>query len=98
MSAAKVRVKFHQCTRDAVTDRTGLSGRAAAVDIYQNVEFLGRFRQVERLTNDHLQSFVREVGVKLALVDLDLARARDEGKRVLSRSFCGLCRNTECLP
>ena len=43
----KVSVELHQGTRDAVADRTGLAGRAAAVDIYKNVEFLGRFRQAE---------------------------------------------------
>src|SRR5215218_11416506 len=36
---AKVSVEFHQGTRDAVTDRTSLSGLAAAVDVHENVEF-----------------------------------------------------------
>ena len=54
-----------------MANRTGLSGRAAALNVDENVKFLGRLRQTERLTNDHLQRLVREVRIKIAFVDDD---------------------------
>src|SRR3954467_11064167 len=50
----QIGVEFHQGTRNAVTDGTGLSGRPAAVHIHQDVEFAGRVRKPKRLANDHL--------------------------------------------
>src|SRR5438552_1884530 len=51
---AKIRIVFHQSTRDAVSNRPGLSGCAAAIDIDKNVKFIDCLRQAKRLTNDHL--------------------------------------------
>src|SRR5580765_1191053 len=86
----QVRIKFHQRTRDAVTDRTGLSGCAAAVDIDEKVKFLNSLRKAKRLTNDHLQRFVREVGVEITLVNRDLAAARAK-VNTCCRSFSAAC-------
>ena len=70
---SEVRVVLEQGTGNAVTNRSGLSGLSTAVHIYKNVEFTGRFREVERLTDDHLQRFVWKVAVEFASVDLDVA-------------------------
>jgi transketolase len=74
--AAEVRVIFHQCTGDPVANRTGLPGSAAAIDVDENVEFIDRLGQLERLTDDHLQSLVGEVGDKVSFINDDLAAAR----------------------
>src|SRR4030095_11380076 len=73
-SRAKVRVEFHQRTRDPVTNRTGLSCRSAAVDIHKDVELAGCIGQAKRLTDDHPQGFVRKVRIESAAIDRDLAR------------------------
>src|SRR5687768_7478459 len=75
-SRTQVRVIFHQRTRDAVTDRTSLTGGAAAVNVDENVELCCRIRKAKRLADDHLQCFVGEVGVELTLVHHDVARTR----------------------
>src|SRR5688572_30764448 len=46
-STAKVRVELHQGTGDTVSNRTGLSGRAAAEDVHENIELLTCFCQAK---------------------------------------------------
>lgn len=75
---AKIGVEFHQRPRDAMTNRTGLSSRSAAIDIYQNVELARGIGQAERLTNDHPQSFIRKIGIERTPVDRYLARTRTQ--------------------
>src|SRR5690606_36458594 len=86
----QVRVEFHQCTRDAVTNRSGLSGRTAARNVDENVEFRTGFRKAKRLTNDHLQSFVREIRREFTPVDGDAAAARTQV------NACGRCFSAAC--
>src|SRR5262249_16241920 len=70
---AKICVEFEQRTGNAVTNCSSLSRRSAAIDIHQNVEFTGRFRQFKWLKNDYLQRFIREVSVEFAVVHLNVA-------------------------
>src|SRR4028119_1924031 len=60
---------------DAVGNPAGLAGGAAAIDVDENVELAGRFRQLQGLANDHAQRLIGEILVEVFLVDLNLARA-----------------------
>src|SRR5699024_5364374 len=62
-------------SRDAVADRAGLAGDAAACNAADNVELLVGLGEDERLTDDGLQGVKAEVIVDVAVVDRDLARA-----------------------
>lgn len=58
-----------------MTDCAGLAGHAAAVNAADNIEFLGRTRQRERLANDKFQRFKAEIIIDGPIVNGDLARA-----------------------
>src|SRR5450631_2518246 len=57
---AQVLVEFEQRARDAVTDRAGLAGDAAAVDRNRDVEARRHLHELERLANDHAAGFAAE--------------------------------------
>src|SRR5215203_7277062 len=75
-SRTQISIKLQQCTRDSVTNCARLTSRAAAVDIYENVEFADCVGQTKRLTNNHAQRFVRKIFVKGATIDFYVAAAR----------------------
>ena len=58
---------------NAVTDRAGLAGDAAAVHVRHDVELANRVRNAEGLVDDELQGLETEVIVNVAVVDGDLA-------------------------
>ena len=68
-------IVLEQRSRDAVADRAGLAGDAAACNAADNVELLVGLGEDERLTDDGLQGVKAEVIVDVAVVDRDLARA-----------------------
>src|SRR5215208_3541294 len=74
-SRTKVGIKFEQCSGDAVSDRSRLASRTTAGDVDDEVKLVRGFSQLQGLTNNHSQSFVREVTVKWFVVDLNFARA-----------------------
>ena len=63
---------------DAVTDCAGLTGVAAALDVDEDVKLVRRACGNERLVDDLAHCVEREVVLKSALVDGDVAIARDE--------------------
>src|SRR5699024_3533273 len=67
-----LRVRLQQRAGDAVTDRAGLAGEAAAGYGALHVKLAGGAGGLERLTADHLQGLQTEVVVDGAVVDLDL--------------------------
>src|SRR6266480_3800256 len=67
-----------QRARDAVADGARLSARTAAVDGYEDVEFVVGLGERERLLDDHLQHFIAEVLVERPVVDCDLTRSLPE--------------------
>src|SRR5262249_11172633 len=71
----KLGVELEQRARDAVTHRAGLTGRAAAVNIDHHVEFVDSVGQLQRLADDHAQSFVLEVRIDGGAVDFAIAAA-----------------------
>src|SRR3546814_5771092 len=66
-------VVLHQRTRDAVTDRTGLTVRAATGDRDLQVKAADRLGDFERLVNQHARGFAAEVGFDGLVVDADFA-------------------------
>src|SRR5882724_10351954 len=82
-------VELKQRARDAVVDRAGLAGDAAAVDRDLDVE-AGRHRhELERLADDHAAGLAAEELLDRASVDRDLAGPRrevDAGGRTLATS------------
>src|SRR5207245_9209273 len=71
----------------AVTDRTGLAGKAAAGDCASHVILAGTGGRDQRLLDHHAQHRTGEVDLDLAGVDDDLAGAGldpDAGDRVLA--------------
>src|SRR5215213_5215196 len=71
----KIGIEFEQRSRDAVSDRSRLASRTTAGDVDDEVKLVRGFSQLQGLTNDHSQSFIREVPVKRFVVDLNFARA-----------------------
>src|SRR5688572_16786979 len=71
----QVAIILEQRASDAVTNRSRLAGRAAARDVDDEVELVRRFRQLQRLANDHAQRFIWEIPVERLVIDLDLAAA-----------------------
>src|SRR5690606_239392 len=69
--AAQVLVVFDQRTRDAVADRTGLTGDAAARHMSLDVELVGQLRDLERLTHDHATGLAAEELIDRACVHGD---------------------------
>src|SRR5438445_13840204 len=65
----KVGVILHQSAGNTVPNSPGLSRRAAAIYVYQNVELVNRFCQVQRLANDHAQSLVGKINFKSFAID-----------------------------
>src|SRR4051794_14890542 len=61
---------------DAVLDRAGLAGEAAADDGRDHVILVAALGDIERLVDHEAQRRTREIGFLLATVDDDLARAR----------------------
>src|SRR5688572_1914584 len=74
----QVAIILEQRASDAVTNRSRLARRAAAGDVDDEVELVGRFRQLQRLANDHAQRFVGEIPVEGFVIDLDLTAARPQ--------------------
>src|SRR5687767_3529945 len=62
--------------RDAVADRAGLAARSAAVHRHHDVELVDGLGERERLLDDHLEHFVREVFIETTAIDRDLTAAR----------------------
>ena len=65
-----------QCAGDAVTDRAGLAGHSAALNIDQYVELISVLSQHERLADDGLQGLKSEIIVDISLIDRDLTGSR----------------------
>ena len=59
-----------------MTDRTSLTGDTAAGNCADNVQLVHVVSQIQRLTNDQLQSIQTEVFVNASAVDRDAAVAR----------------------
>ena len=74
-SWTKVGIELEQRSRDAVPDRARLSRRATAGHVDNEIKLACRFRQLQRLTNDHAQGFVREISVKRFAIDKEFAAA-----------------------
>src|SRR5579872_6066190 len=68
-------VELHERTRDCETERAGLTGRAAAVDVRLHVEAAERVSRRERLLNRRDERRTREVVAERAPVDVPLAGA-----------------------
>src|ERR1039457_1387271 len=60
---------------DAVTDRAGLAGDAAAGDLDRDVERRGHLHQLQRLPHDHSSGLATEEFIDRTLVDRDTAIA-----------------------
>src|SRR5690554_3424519 len=71
-------VVVHQCTGNAVTDGTGLTGDTAALNSDVNVELFSALGQLQRLTNNHACSFATEEGLDAAVVDGNIASTRTQ--------------------
>src|SRR5688500_313474 len=69
----QVSIELKQRARDAVPDRSCLTRRSTAGDVDYEVKLAGRFSQLQRLTNDHSQRFVREITFERFSVYLDFA-------------------------
>src|SRR5512143_2167096 len=69
------RVVVDERARDAVADRTGLAGLAAALDVDHDVEGRLVVRQLERLADHHAARVARKELVGGLLVDDDVAAA-----------------------
>jgi hypothetical protein len=72
---------------EAVADRAGLAGEAAAVDVHHDVVLAVALGDLERLRQDHAEHGTGEVHLDGAVVDEDLAGARLDphaGDRVLA--------------
>jgi len=69
----KVGIVFEQSSRDAVTDRTRLARRTTASYVDDEIKLVRSFRQLQWLTNDHPQRFVREVALERLMIDLNFA-------------------------
>src|SRR3954464_6598479 len=70
---AQLRIVFHERARDAVTDRAGLAGDAAAGHRHRDVELVRELHELERLTDDHATGLATEEFIERTLVDGDLA-------------------------
>ena len=67
-----------QCSSNAVTDCTRLTGHAAAVNVDDDVEFVGCGNCFERLVDDESHRVKREVILECSLVDGDVAFTGDK--------------------
>ena len=74
-NGAVLGVHQQQGAADAVAQRTGLAGHAAALDGGNDVHFAQGVGGVQRLTDDHLQRLQTEILVDAAAVDGDGAGA-----------------------
>ena len=63
---------------DAVTDRAGLAGHAAALDIHKDIKLIRVLRENKRLANDRLKGLKSEIIIDITLVDRDLSGSRYE--------------------
>src|SRR5690606_7194764 len=72
---AQALVVSHERARDAVADRTGLAGRAAAAHGDVDVELVLGLGDGERLAHDHARGLAAEEDVERPAVDDDLAAA-----------------------
>ena len=98
-------IDIEKSTGDTVTDSTGLTGIAAAVNINEDVKLAEGVGELEGSTNDHLEGFISKVIVEISLVDDDFAGAGNEtytgngaftpaGSKILS----GSCHDIYLLP
>ena len=74
--AAEVFIVFDEGAGDAVTERTGLSGCAAAGDVGGNVKRTFHAREFQRLQNVAAGRIGRKIFFESFVVDRDLARTR----------------------
>ena len=65
----------HQRTGDAVANRAGLAGDAAALDVRFDIELAVELYRAERLLHDHAAGLAAEEFVQRAAVDRYLAGA-----------------------
>ena len=56
-----------------MTDSTGLTGVAAAVNVHEDVEFINCIGSSKGLTNGNLKGFKAEILVNASLVDGEVA-------------------------
>lgn len=70
---AKFAVELNQSAGYAMTHSACLSGRAAARDVHQHVEFAERIGQLQRLANNHSLRFVLEVSFNRISIDFKIA-------------------------
>ena len=73
---SQVAVVLHQRSRNAVTNCACLSRRTAALNVDQQIKLAGRFRQLQRLTNDHAQRLVGKILFKRLAINFHCAFAR----------------------
>ena len=59
-----------------MTNRAGLAGHSAALNIDQYVELISVLSQHERLADDGLQGLKSEIIVDISLIDRDLTGSR----------------------
>ena len=61
-----------------MTDGTGLTGEAAALNIYQYIVFSAGAGKLKRLANHHFEGLQTEIIVHSALIDGDIALAGNQ--------------------
>src|ERR1041385_1978911 len=74
-SRTKICVVFHQCSRNAMPDRSCLARWTTAGDVDDEIKLVRGLGQLQRLANDHSQGFVGEVAIERFVVNLDFTSA-----------------------
>jgi hypothetical protein len=68
-------VELNQSARDTVTNGTGLTGLATALDVYDDVKFGVSIENIEWLTDNHLEGIAVEVNFVWLAVDGEISGA-----------------------
>jgi hypothetical protein len=74
-SRTKVGVEFEQRSRDAVPDRSRLARWTTTLNVDDEIKLVRGLSQLQRLTNDHPQSFVGEVAIERFVVNFNFTSA-----------------------
>ena len=74
-SRTEIGIVFEQCSRDAVSDCSGLARWTTASDVDNQIKLVRGFSQLEGLTDNHSQRFFGIVSVERLVVNLQLAGA-----------------------
>lgn len=77
-SLTEIAVDFQKGTADAVTDCAGLAGRAATLNVSDDVVLFSYACEYERLFNNQFQCFTTEIFVQFFFVDCDFTLTRNQ--------------------